>query len=264
MRVLAIETASPIASVALLDAGGVLASRAVRAPMRHLEWVAGAIEGLLRDVAAGADSVEAVAVGRGPGGFTGLRIGIATAAAWGRARGVPVLGVGTLETLACAAGSAGLVLPLLDAHRGEVAAALYRLGPRAADLDGGARPPASNASVPEPRCLVPPVVAAPEVVVAEMRTALDAERAPQRPLVVAGDGLARHGGALMAALAAAGIPVVIERPDAYPRAETAGLLARPRLLRGLRDDASGLLPIYGRRLAVRPWQETPTRPGSED
>jgi len=264
VRVLAIETATPIASVALVEARGVLASRALRAPMRHLEWVAAAIEGMLCDVGSGPESVEGVAVGRGPGGFTGLRIGIATAAAWARARGVPVLGVGTLEILACAAGEAGLVLTVLDAHRGEVAAALYRLHTEGAAAGGGAAPQASpDGCAPEPRCVVPPMVGAPDVIVAETRSALRAADAVSTPLLVAGDGLARHAAALREGLAAAGIRALIERPDAYPRAEAAGTLARGRLLRGMRDDPFAVLPIYGRRLAVRPWQETPTRPGSE-
>lgn len=246
MKVLAIETATPVASVALVDEGGVSAARAVRVPMRHLEWLAAAIDGMLRDTGTPPERVDAVAVGRGPGGFTGLRIGIATAAAWARARQVPALGVGTLETLAASAGASGLILPVLDAHRGEVAAALYRLGRE-----------------PEPACVVPAVVAAPDVVVAEMRSALEGGRAAHRPLVIAGDGLVRHAEALLAALAAAGIRQVIERPDAFPSAEAAGRLARPRLLRGARDDAAALLPVYGRRPVVRTWQETSGPPGTE-
>lgn len=249
MRVLAIETATPVASVALVDQGGVIASRALRAPKRHLEWLAAATDGMLGDAGFRADAVEAVAVGCGPGGFTGLRIGIATATAWARARAVPVLGVGTLETLAISAGGIGLVLPVLDAYRGEIAAALYQVG-------------FGEAGAAEHVCLVPAVVAAPDVVVAEMRSALAAQHAGHRPLVVAGEGLARHSEAVAAALAGAGIRQVIRRPDAYPSAETAGLLARPRLLRGARDDAAALLPLYGRRPAARPWQETQTPPGS--
>lgn len=265
MRILAIETASPIASVALIDAGGMLASRTLRAPMRHLEWVAAAIEGMLRDVNSEPDSVEGVAVGRGPGGFTGLRIGIATAAAWARARQVPLVGVGTLEVLACAAATAGPVLALLDAHRGEVAAALYRLdsegvpAARGREDDGTA----GSAKAPEPLCLVPPVVAGPAVVVAAMKHALEGEPAASHPLILAGDGLVRHAGAFRTALSAAGIRMLVERPHAYPRAETAAALARERLLRGMRDDPAELLPIYGRRLAVRPWQESSAPPGSE-
>jgi tRNA threonylcarbamoyladenosine biosynthesis protein TsaB len=249
VRVLAIETATPIASVALVDGMGVLASRTLRAPMRHLEWVAAAIDGMLHDVGAGPDSVNGVAVGRGPGGFTGLRIGIATAAAWARARQVALAGVDTLEVLACAAAAEGLVLPVLDAYRGEVASALYRIG-----ADGAA---------PRARCLVPPVVAAPEAVVAEMRVALGVERAASDPLVLAGDGLARHAGAFRAALGAIGIRTLIELPEAYPRAETAGTLARRRLIGGMSDDPAAVFPIYGRRPVVRTWQETPARPGSE-
>jgi len=246
VRVLALETATPVASVALLDQSGVLASRAVRAPTRHLEWLAAAIDGMLGDSGVRPDGVQAVAVGRGPGGFTGLRIGIATAAAWARARRVPVLGIDTLETLAVSAGGPELVLSVLDAYRGEVAAALYRLGEGV-----------------DPACLVPALVAAPDAVVAEMRPVLEAQRAAHRPLVLAGDGLVRHGGALLAALAGLRIARVLERPDAYPSAEAAGRLARPRLLGGARDDPAGLLPAYGRRPVVRPWQETSTPPGSE-
>lgn len=246
MRILAIETATPVASAALVDAGGVAAARAVRAPMRHLEWLAAAIDGLLRDAGVGPDGVEAVAVGKGPGGFTGLRIGIATAGAWARARRAPVLGVPTLEVLAASASASGLVLAVLDAHRGEVAAALYRLGPE-----------------PEPACLVPAVVAAPAAVIAEMRPALESERTLHRPLVVAGDGLTRHAGSLRAALGGAGVRQIVERPDAYPSAAAAGRLARPRLLRGVRDEAAELLPLYGRRPVVRPWQESSVPPGTE-
>jgi tRNA threonylcarbamoyl adenosine modification protein YeaZ len=263
--VLAIETATPVASVALVDANGVLASRTLRAPMRHLEWVADAIDGMLRDLGAGPGRVDGVAVGRGPGGFTGLRIGIATAAAWAKARNVPVLGMDTLEVLAAGAGSAGLVLPLLDAHRGEVAAALYRVGRRSATAGSAAETARAAAGGWEldPRCLVPPVVAAPEIIVAEMRSALRSEDARSHPLLLAGDGLVRHAAALRDALAAEGIRSVIERPAAYPSAEIAGMLAGGRLLGGMRDDPSAVLPMYGRRLAVRPWQETQTRPGSE-
>jgi tRNA threonylcarbamoyladenosine biosynthesis protein TsaB len=246
MRVLAIETATPTASAALVDGGGVLTSRTLRAPMRHLEWLAAAIDGMLRDAGLRPEHVDAVAVGQGPGGFTGLRIGIATASAWARARAVPVLGVATLETLAASAAGSGVVFSVLDAYRGEVAAALYRVGSDA-----------------EPVCLVPAVVAAPAAAVAEMRPAFDGAAAGDRRLVVAGDGLRRHRDALLAALADDGIHAPVERPDAYPRAEIAGWSARSRLLRGERDEPAGLLPVYGRRPVIRPWQETSMRPGSE-
>jgi tRNA threonylcarbamoyladenosine biosynthesis protein TsaB len=74
------------------------------------------------------EAIERLAVGVGPGGFTGLRIGIATARALAQARGLPVVGVSSLEALA--AGAAGEaagrpVVAVIDARRGEVFAAAY-------------------------------------------------------------------------------------------------------------------------------------------
>jgi tRNA threonylcarbamoyladenosine biosynthesis protein TsaB len=83
------------------------------------------------EAADGWDSVELLAVGVGPGSFTGLRVGIATAKALALSRGLPLRGVGTLDALARglaeAAGERDRLV-VLDARRGEVAAALYAAG----------------------------------------------------------------------------------------------------------------------------------------
>lgn len=80
------------------------------------------------EAAGGWESVGRLAVGVGPGSFTGLRVGIATARALGLSRGLPLSGVGSLDALGRglgeAAGDRGR-LAVLDARRGEVAAALY-------------------------------------------------------------------------------------------------------------------------------------------
>lgn len=73
---------------------------------------------------AGFDDLDAIAVGRGPGGFTGLRIGIATARALAQSTGVALRGVSSLAALAAGI-PAPLALALIDAHRGELFAALY-------------------------------------------------------------------------------------------------------------------------------------------
>src|SRR2546426_8921281 len=127
MRILAIETATPVASAAVVDRSGLLAETVIRAPRRHLEWLLPAVSEMLEHLGTTSDSIEGLAVSCGPGGFTGLRIGIATAGGWAKARDLPVIGIGTLEALARVPGVPGLVLPVLDAHRGEVAGALYRL-----------------------------------------------------------------------------------------------------------------------------------------
>ena len=80
--------------------------------------------------AGGWDEVESIAVGVGPGSFTGLRVGIASARALGSSLGLPVRGVGTLDALAVGiaaskGGEGRRRLPVLDARRGEVFAALY-------------------------------------------------------------------------------------------------------------------------------------------
>ena len=82
--------------------------------------------------AGGWEEIDAVAVGVGPGSFTGLRVGIATARALGLSRGLDVRGVGTLEALGRGLDGLGGVirLPVLDARRGEVFAAAFSAGGR--------------------------------------------------------------------------------------------------------------------------------------
>ncbi len=70
--------------------------------------------------------LDGVAVVAGPGGFTGIRSGLAAAKAIAQSRGIPVWGVDTLEALAASYPSTCLISPLLDARRGEVFAALYQ------------------------------------------------------------------------------------------------------------------------------------------
>jgi tRNA threonylcarbamoyladenosine biosynthesis protein TsaB len=91
------------------------------------------VEEALAAAGASWDAIERLAVGVGPGGFTGLRIGIASARALAQARGLPVVGVSSLEALAAgAADEAGgrPVVAVIDARRGEVFAAAYGSHPR--------------------------------------------------------------------------------------------------------------------------------------
>ena len=98
------------------------------------------------EAAGGWDEIDAIAVGVGPGSFTGLRVGIATARALGLSRGLGVRGVGTLDALGRGLDGRGdgIRVAVLDARRGEVFAASYAL--RASG--SGTRSSASRRSSP--------------------------------------------------------------------------------------------------------------------
>ena len=112
MLILAFDTATDVATSALVADGEVLGERS-STPKALLEDV----DALLRQGGAHAGDVEALAVGLGPGSFTGTRIGLAMARGLALALGVPAAGVSTLDALA--AGAPGAV-PVIDAKRHEV------------------------------------------------------------------------------------------------------------------------------------------------
>jgi tRNA threonylcarbamoyladenosine biosynthesis protein TsaB len=112
MLILAFDTATDVATSALVSDGEVLGERASRA-VTLLEDV----DALLRQAGARTRDVEALAVGIGPGSFTGVRMGLATARGLALALGIPVAGVSTLDALA--AGAPGAI-PVVDARRREV------------------------------------------------------------------------------------------------------------------------------------------------
>jgi tRNA threonylcarbamoyladenosine biosynthesis protein TsaB len=112
MLILAFDTATDVATSALVDGDEVLGERTSRA-VTVLED----IDALLRQAGAHTGELEGVAVGTGPGSFTGVRIGLATARGLALGLGVRVAGVSTLDVLAAGAPGA---LPVIDARRGEV------------------------------------------------------------------------------------------------------------------------------------------------
>lgn len=128
--VLGIETATVLGGVALVSGGGeLLGEITLRNAESHAERILPAAAWLFSTLGFGASELAAVAVSQGPGSFTGLRAGIATAKGLAFALGVPLYGVSTLDALAAgAAPGAGTVCALFGARRGEVFRAFFAVG----------------------------------------------------------------------------------------------------------------------------------------
>lgn len=225
MRILAIETTTPQGSVALLDGGEVVSEVEASVPQRHLEWLAPAIADLLDGAGWRAKEIEGIAVSIGPGTFTGLRIGIATAAAWAYARAIPVVGVSTLEVLAEGTATmsaiSGLVCPVVDARRGELAFALFACRPHAARV-------LEDAIGPGPALL---------------------ERMPSEiAIAFTGDGVPHLLDEIHRRRTWSSVPA----SQWYPRAAFAGIVGSRRLDRGERDAPHLLRPVYARAAGITP------------
>jgi tRNA threonylcarbamoyl adenosine modification protein YeaZ len=133
-HVLAIDTATPAvtAGVVLRSPSGVdvLGERVTLDARAHAEQLTPNVLGAMADAGLAMDELSAVVIGCGPGPFTGLRVGMATAAAYGHALGIPVHGVCSLDAIGV--DTTGEVLVVTDARRREVYWARYRDGVRVA------------------------------------------------------------------------------------------------------------------------------------
>lgn len=131
--ILGLDTATPATAAAVWAPDGPSVEArddpALGERPQHASRLLELVEQALREAGAGWEEVERIAVGVGPGGFTGLRHGIATARALAQGRGLPLVGVSSLEALARGAEDVagdGAVLAVIDARRGEVFAAAWQ------------------------------------------------------------------------------------------------------------------------------------------
>jgi tRNA threonylcarbamoyladenosine biosynthesis protein TsaB len=171
VTLLGLDTATSAASACVLRAGGEAFEVAppperLLEPPAHARELMPAVAEAMERAGVGWGDLDAIAVGVGPGSFTGLRIGVATARALARAGGLPLRPVSSLAALAAGIG-APLRLPLIDARRGELFGALYE----------------------DDRELWPPFVMRPEELVQRLH---DAALSP----LAAGDGSVRFRGTL--------------------------------------------------------------------
>ena len=127
MKLLAVDTATEICGVALAVDGHVSAELILSSGETHTRCVMGAIQALLSVSGLAVSDIDLFAVTRGPGSFTGLRIGISTVKGLALASGAPMVGISSLDVIAHqAGGGTPLVCALLDARRNEVYWCLYR------------------------------------------------------------------------------------------------------------------------------------------
>lgn len=127
MLVLGIETSTEQTAVALGTENGIVASTSVSVGRPGDEVVMSAIDQLLRWSDTALSSLGGIAVGLGPGLFTGMRVGIATAKTLAQALQIPIVGLASLDLVAFSVGYArSLICAALDAKRGELFYAFYR------------------------------------------------------------------------------------------------------------------------------------------
>jgi tRNA threonylcarbamoyladenosine biosynthesis protein TsaB len=222
MLVLGIETATAQSSVCLATEQGMVASATLMGGRAHAQFLAPAIEFCLCQAHLDLDAVGGLAVSVGPGLFTGLRVGIATAQTIAHARRLPVVGLASLDLLAYRVRHVRrLICSVLDARRSELFWAFYRPVP------GGVQ------RVTEYR--VGPAG----------KLAGEIEAVPDDVLCI-GDGAVRNRSLLESTRAEVG-----SHSSAHPAAEALVELALPRFIREETQRPEDLLPIYIRHADAR-------------
>lgn len=127
MRILAVDTATTSCSVAIVDQTSLLSEFTIDREETHSKHLMDMIKAALRMSGLNFSDLDGFAITRGPGSFTGLRIGISTIKGLVVASEKPVVGVSSLETLAFQVSySRDLICPILDARKGEVYFSRYR------------------------------------------------------------------------------------------------------------------------------------------
>lgn len=227
MLVLALETSTPQTTVALGSEQGVLAAAQIAWGRGHSEVVGPAIDHLLSWSQVELSQVGGIAVGLGPGSFTGLRVGIATARAIAQVLALPLVGIGSLDTLAFAVRHVDRrICAAIDAKRGQVFYAFYRRVPGGVTRE------------------TPPAAAAPEHLAAELEVS-------EEDVLLVGNGALVY----RQELRKAGHHVDFAwLPDAFPQAASLFELALPRFMREETSAPDEVVPLYIRKADAKiPW-----------
>lgn len=127
MKILAIDSSSLVASIAVITEEKLLAEYTIDYKKTHSQTLLPMIDEMVKMIALDLHTLDAIAVAAGPGSFTGLRIGSATAKGLAQALDIPILSVPTVDAMAYHFfGTSMLVCPMMDARRNQVYTGLYR------------------------------------------------------------------------------------------------------------------------------------------
>lgn len=127
MKLLALDSSGLVASVAILDGETLVAEYTLNYKKTHSQTLLPMLDEIVKMTQTELSEVDAIAVAAGPGSFTGLRIGSATAKGLGLALNKPIISVPTLEGIACNFyGTDALICPMMDARRKQVYTGIYR------------------------------------------------------------------------------------------------------------------------------------------
>jgi tRNA threonylcarbamoyladenosine biosynthesis protein TsaB len=219
--ILAVDTATPCSTVALTCGtrkdGKVLAILSLSSNVTHSRRLLSSIDRLLVDTGIAKDEISGYAVGLGPGSFTGLRIGMATAKGLAAAAGVPLYGVSTLDVISANCTDTRLICVVLDARKKEVYASFYRC-----DETG------------MPRRVSDIVAVSPELLADRIK----------EPVLMVGDGLTAYSELWRSVL---GEKLSIAPAQLWsPSAATLGLLAAEDALNNTSLDIASAVPLYVR------------------
>lgn len=208
MKVLGIDTSTEIGGIALAEDEVLLGEVTLYLQGKFSEGLVGALEWLLDITKVELEEIEGIAVGLGPGSFTGLRVGLGFAKGLAFSLKKPLVGVSSIEAMALGAGKDGLVCCLLDAKKGELYLGLFK----------GGKP------------LGPIRLLKPKEVLELLRG--------KESIIVLGNALDQYKELLE-------LPNVQTLPfRAYPRPEVVAFLGMERLKKGERDDLYTLSPFY--------------------
>ena len=222
MKILGIDTSTPIGSIALIDGDTLVAEHTLNIVQAHSSRLMPAIDSVLKWGDITVDALDGCAVGIGPGSFTGIRIGVATIKSICYAIDKPIVGVSTLEAIAYNfRWSNSIICPLLDARRREIYGAIFEGNTHWGRLS-------------EDLCL--PI----DVFLERIK----ADTPPAAPLTFVGDGVAIYGNAVRENLGER-----VHFADAIfnvPRGATIAYLGAQRLVREEYDSYWTLVPNYVR------------------